>query len=69
MANLKRDAKRSTRPSFWSAAELKKVGVSILDGRSGELICDKCGSTWRTNQPSRRIRSRGYWKSPKACNA
>jgi hypothetical protein len=69
MANLKRDAKRSDVPNFWSAAELKKVGVSIRDGRGGGLVCDKCRSKWWTTQPSRRERPRGYWKCPKGCNA
>lgn len=63
--------KETNGPRYWSAAELKKVGVSILDGRGGGLVCDKCRSRWWTNQPSRwqRARSRGYWKCPKGCNA
>jgi hypothetical protein len=60
--------KKTKGPRYWSAIELKKVGVSILDGSGGGLACDKCRSTWWTNLPSRRTRLRGYWKCPKGCN-
>jgi len=56
-------------PRSFTASELNKVGVTLIDDPSGNCLeCQKCG-VWYVNQPVGGTRfGRGYWKCPNGCN-
>ncbi|HVS17494.1 MAG TPA: hypothetical protein VMT18_02755 [Planctomycetota bacterium] len=61
-------APRRSRPNRFSAAELGRVGVTILDASGVRLRCKCCKQEWSPNvQPGGRMPS-GYWRCPRGCN-
>ena len=56
-------------PRRFSAPELKKVGVTILERqRNIALLCDNCGAAWSPDLQAGGKLPRGYWKCPNGCN-
>ena len=55
-------------PKDSSTAELKKVGVTIINEAEFWLQCDWCGQWW-PGKTAAGQRSPDYWKCPDGCNA
>jgi hypothetical protein len=56
-------------PSRFSASELKRAGVTLIDPDRVLLQCDACASQWSPNLLSGGRLPRGYWKCSRGCNA
>jgi hypothetical protein len=65
--------RKETRPGphHFSAPELKKVGVRILERKNNIWFqCETCGGTWSPALRTEGKLPRGYWKCPyHSCNA
>lgn len=61
-------ATRPRRPHRFTAAELKRAGVTILNPSNLLLACDQCGCGWSPNLVTGGKLPRGYWKCPNGCN-
>jgi hypothetical protein len=56
-------------PVGFTAAELAKVGVELVNSYSGCIRCMECGSWGCVDQPPEgKRRRKGYWKCENRCN-
>jgi excisionase family DNA binding protein len=56
------------RPSRFTASEMERWGVEIVDEETTRLRCMSCGQSWSPNiQPGGRLPNR-YWQCPNGCN-
>jgi len=61
--------KPKQRPRLFTAKELKKVNVEILDAQGIRLRCKSCGQVWSPDLEGRKRLPQGYWHCPKGCNS
>jgi len=59
--------KPKKRPRLFTANELKKGNVEILDAQGIRLRFNRCGHL--TSREGRKQLSQGYWHCPKGCNS
>ncbi len=59
---------KAQRPRRFTQGELAKIGVTILDERSFQLKCDRCGVVWSPSLRSGGRLPRHYWRCPRGCN-
>jgi hypothetical protein len=62
-------AERSERDLGYSSAELKKLGVEIVDAENLILRCTKCEVVWSFKRVADGNLPEGYWRCPKGCNS
>ncbi len=53
----------------FTKAEMKRVGVEVVDESRILLRCMTCGQTWSPDLQAHGKLPRGYWKCPNGCNA
>jgi len=51
---------------IWTATTRKNV--RLVDAKTGEMKCLKCGWVWLANRVAHGRFQRGSWKCPKGCN-
>ena len=56
-------------PSKFTAAELAKVGVAIVNVDTNQLKCKVCGTGWSPDIQPGGHQPPNYWKCPNGCNA
>jgi len=57
------------RPSRFTASEMERVGVEIVDVETTRLRCMTCGQSWSPNIQSGGRLPNGYWQCPNNCNS
>ena len=63
-----REEVKMIRPRRFSATELEKVGVEIINPERVMLKCKSCQQQWSPNILSGGRLPKGYWKCPNRCN-
>lgn len=64
-----RDFSKVRRPHAFSASELAKAGVDLVDEYRSMLQCMQCGHVWVVLCPGAGKRlANGWWKCPEGCN-